>query len=247
MIRRLSTLLAGCAGSTRFIFSLMRSEDRSLIQRLRSRKLTYLSRQRLHSLADTCRAIEKSGLEGIIVEAGCALGGSTILIASVKGRDRPMRVYDVFGVIPPPTAADPAEVHERYRTIIAGLSKGIGGNRYYGYEPNLYQIVQDNLMGFGIMCDLHNVSLIPGLLQESMVVNQPIAFAHIDVDWYEPVKTCLERIVPHLVTGGSVILDDYHDWGGCRKAVDEYFHSARGRFDWNDRFGSLQITRVANG
>jgi asparagine synthase (glutamine-hydrolysing) len=55
-----------------------------------------------------------------------------------------------------------------------------------------------------------------------MVIEQPVAFAHIDVDWYEPVLTSLKRIFPHLVVGGSIILDDYHDWGGCRKATENF-------------------------
>ncbi|MEY4519181.1 MAG: hypothetical protein RLZZ499_1780 [Cyanobacteriota bacterium] len=55
-----------------------------------------------------------------------------------------------------------------------------------------------------------------------MVVEQPVAFAHIDVDCYKPVLTSLKRIFPNLVVGGSITLDDYHDWGGCRKATDEF-------------------------
>ena len=69
------------------------------------------------------------------------------------------------------------------------------------------------------------MSLIKGLVQDTMRIDQPVAFAHVDVDWYEPVLTCLQRVFPKLVEGGSIILDDYHDWGGCRKATDEYIAS----------------------
>ncbi len=67
-----------------------------------------------------------------------------------------------------------------------------------------------------------------------MKIEQPVAFAHIDVDWYEPVITSLERIFPKLVIGGSIVLDDYHDWGGCRKAVDEYLSRVPGEFIFNE-------------
>jgi asparagine synthase (glutamine-hydrolysing) len=49
-----------------------------------------------------------------------------------------------------------------------------------------------------------------------------IAFAHIDCDWYEPVRLCLERIYPILSIQGYLVLDDYYDYGGCKKAVDEF-------------------------
>jgi asparagine synthase (glutamine-hydrolysing) len=55
--------------------------------------------------------------------------------------------------------------------------------------------------------------------------------AHIDADWYEPVKTCVERIEPHLSPGGVLVIDDYGHWSGCRKAVDEYFADKRDRYD----------------
>jgi len=218
--------------------------ERELISRIRSKKLTYLSDLKLASIIDTCKNIEDSGLPGIFLEAGCALGGSTIVISSLKRHDRPLFVYDVFGMIPPPTKEDTPDVHDRYKTIVAGKSKGIAGEKYYGYEENLYEIVQSNLNSFGINGEEQSVSLIKGLLQDTMEIDQPVAFAHVDVDWYDPVMTCLKRVFPNLVVGGSIILDDYHDWGGCRKATDEYLREVAGQFVLDDRASSMKITRI---
>ena len=220
--------------------------DWGLVDRLRSMNLTYLSDARLASLCSTCRAIEQACLPGVFIEAGCALGGSTVLISTVKSHVRPLLVYDVFGMIPPPSDEDPQEVHERYRAIVTGVSKGIGGDKYYGYEANLRELVRANLQAFAVDCEAQSVSLIMGLLQDTMVIDQQVAFAHIDVDWYEPVMTCLQRILPRLVPGGSVILDDYHDWAGCRKAADEYLRGWPGHFCLDDSAGSMKITRVAS-
>jgi Macrocin-O-methyltransferase (TylF) len=219
-------------------------EDRELIDEIRSKKLTYLSDRRLFSLLNTCRATEESNLPGIFLEAGCALGGSAILIATTKNDERPFFIYDVFGMIPPPTKEDTQDVHDRYRTIVEGKSTGIGGDKYYGYQENLYDVVQSNLKLFGINCEERSVSLIKGLVQDTMKINQPVAFAHVDVDWYEPVMTCMRRIFPNLVLGGSIILDDYHDWGGCRKAVDEYLREVAGQFVLDDSAHSLKVTRM---
>lgn len=217
--------------------------ERDLVTRIRAAKLTYLTDSKLASLAQTCRQIEAEQVQGEFIEAGCALGGSAILIASVKATARPFSIYDVFGMIPAPTQEDTPDVHERYRTIVEGKSVGIDGNPYYGYEPDLYEIVQGNLKRFGVDIAAQQVQLVKGLLQQTLQPTRSIAFAHIDVDWYDPVKVCLERLFPRLSVGGSIVLDDYHDWGGCRKATDEYLRTVSGQFSLDDTAGSLKITR----
>lgn len=246
MLPGIKKYLRRIAGLTtnKAVLSGLASTEHELITRIRAERLTYLSDKKLVSLAQTCRSIEVANLPGIFLEAGCALGGSAILLAQMKSPKRPLFIYDVFGMIPPPTKDDTQDVHERYKTIIEGKSKGIGGDKYYGYEENLYEIVQSNLKSFGINCEEQAVSLIKGLIQETLIINQPVAFAHVDVDWYEPVMTCLKRIFPNLVIGGSIILDDYHDWGGCRKAADEYLQEVSGQFVLDDIAGSMKITKV---
>jgi asparagine synthase (glutamine-hydrolysing) len=219
-------------------------EERELISQIRLRNLTYLSDERLASLASTCRSIEDANLPGIFLEAGCALGGSAILIASLKRYQRPFLIYDVFGMIPSPTKEDTQDVHDRYRTIVERKSRGIGGDTYYGYLDNLYEVVQSNLRSFGVNIEEQTVILIKGLVQETMKIDQPVAFAHIDVDWYSPVMASLIQIFPNLVVGGNVILDDYHDWGGCRKAADQYLRGVVGQFSLDDSAGSMRITRI---
>jgi asparagine synthase (glutamine-hydrolysing) len=66
------------------------------------------------------------------------------------------------------------------------------------------------------------------------------------VYWYLPVKICLERIFPMLVIGGSLIIDDYYDWGGCQKATDEYLKKVEGHYNLNKTSGVLTITKINN-
>jgi asparagine synthase (glutamine-hydrolysing) len=147
-------------------------------------------------------------------------------------------------MIPEPTVEDTREVHARYRKIAEGRSKGIRGDRYYGYQGDLYEIVLTNLRRFGIDLEAQAVTLIKGLVQDTMKIEEPVALAHIDVDWYAPVLTCLRRIFPSLVVGGSIILDDYHSWGGCRRAADEFLREIEGQFELDDEAGSLGIIKV---
>jgi len=246
MLPRIRRHLRSIAGSRRRRATLsgLTSRERELLSRIQSSRLTYLSDVKLASIASTCRSIEDAGLPGVFLEAGCALGGSAILIASLKSFDRPLFIYDVFGLIPPPTEEDSHDVHDRYRTIVEGKARGIGGEGYYGYVDNLFDVVHSNLESFGINCVEQSVSLVKGLVQETMRIEQPVSFAHIDVDWYEPVMTCLKVVFPNLVVGGSIILDDYHDWSGCRKATDEYLRGVVGQFVLNDSAGSLKVTKL---
>lgn len=120
----------------------------------------------------------------------------------------------------------------------------MGGDKYYSYEENLFEVVQSNLKNFKIDSEKQSVLLVKGLVQDTMKINQPVAFAHVDVDWYEPVKICLEFIFPNIVVGGGIIFDDYHDWGGCRNAADEYLQKIVGQFVLDDSAGSMKITKT---
>lgn len=230
---------------TKQVLSTLPSEEKELIQKIRDKKLTYLSVIKLHNILKTCKALEASKTEGIFLEAGCALGGSSILISKIKTKKRPCYIYDVFGMIPPPTKEDTSDVHERYKTIVEGKSTGLGGDKYYGYEDSLFEKVQQNLKDFDIDLEKDSVSMIKGLVQETMdLETTKVAFAHIDVDWYDPVMTCLQRIWPRLSVGGSIILDDYFVWGGCTKATDEFLIEITGQYQLDDSSQSLKITKL---
>lgn len=193
-----------------------------IVAEVRVRNLTYLSLPALNDLWRAARSVEDPKREGVIIEAGCALGGSAIVMATAKSKDRPMYVYDVFGTIPPPSVADGEDVHERYETIRKGEAKGLHGDRYYGYEDDLRQRVTDNFSACGVEVGQASVQLVQGLFADTIVGTEPVALAHIDGDWYESVRTCLERIAPRLTPGGVMVIDDYDAWSGCRTAVDEF-------------------------
>jgi hypothetical protein len=193
-----------------------------LAQEVRRRRLTYLSTEALLDLRQAVAHAERAGVPGTVVEAGCALGGSTILLASGKSPDRRMAVYDVFGTIPPPSERDGDDVHERYAEIAAGKAQGIQGDAYYGYEQGLKDKVSQTLANFGFPCEKNAIDLIEGLFEDTMNPDWPVAVAHVDGDWYDSVTVCLERLWPRLSSGGVIIIDDYDAWTGCRRAVDDF-------------------------
>ncbi len=213
------------------------------IRRVREEQLTYLSEERLRRLAELCLAGCDNGVEGVLVETGCALGGSSIVLAAAKEQDRPLWIYDVFGMIPPPSDKDGEDVHLRYQTIREGKSEGIGGDPYYGYLGDLRGKVAASFRELGYPLETNAVTLVQGLLQESLAIVRPVSLAHIDVDWYDSVRTSLERIEPWLSPGGAIVIDDYADWSGCRRASDEYFSRLRGGYRFDGSAGSLVVVK----
>lgn len=214
----------------------------AVMEQVRAEKLTYLDKAALRTLVTAVRDLEAAGVPGLVLEAGTARGGSAIAMAAAKAADRPMRVYDVFGMIPPPGHRDGADVHARYETIRRGQSTGVGGEVYYGYREDLRGEVTDSFARLGVPLDAHAVELVQGLFEDTLVVDGPVALAHLDGDWYDSTMVCLERIVPHLSVGGRIVVDDYDMWSGCRRAVDDYFAGRAGfRFE---RRGRLHVVRV---
>ena len=212
--------------------------------KVRDENLSYGKDAQLLQLLSSVRATASSG--ALLIEAGCARGGSSILMCAMKSRARALRVYDVFDMIPPPTDVDGQDMKKRYAEIASGAAVGIGGTKYYLYESDLQAVVEDNFRRLGFPIGEHNVQLIKGKAQDTVVVNEPVALAHIDVDWHEPVTACLERIMSNLIIGGSVAVHAYLDWSGARKAVDDYFakHGRVGlKFDTSA--GHMFITRLS--
>ena len=219
------------------------ADQKTLVNQIRDGRLTYLPKAKLAKIVEICERLDNTKTPGMFLEAGCALGGSAIMIAKLKDPARPLSVYDVFDMIPPPGEQDGEDVHERFEIIRSGKSQGLGGDTYYGYEENLFDKVKQNFADFDVDLESQNVSLVKGLVQDTMKIDEPVAFAHIDVDWYDPVMHCLNQITPNLSQGGVIVLDDYFDWSGCRKATDEFLKTHGDKFSLDGTPGSLCLTR----
>jgi asparagine synthase (glutamine-hydrolysing) len=197
-------------------------EGLKLAKKIRAHRLTFLEIGALLDLRDRAKQIDAEQIPGVIVEAGCALGGSAIMLAGSKSRSRALEVYDVFGMIPPPSRQDGQDVQARFEAIARGKAKGFAGDTYYGYQADLKRKVADSFAKLGVPPGEHAVTLVEGLFEDTIRPAGPIALAHIDGDWYESVKVCLDRIWPALSPGGVMVIDDYDAWSGCRTAVDEF-------------------------
>ncbi len=220
------------------------SSSLSTIYKVKSLKLSYLTKDALLDLSNEVKRIENEQVDGKIIEAGCALGGSTVIIAQAKNKARLFEAYDVFGMIPPPSKNDGKDVHERYATIKKGKAIGINGEEYYGYKDNLQQQVANTLTDFNVPEKQHNIKLIKGLFENTLKVQDAVALAHIDCDWYDSVFFCLHTIAPVLAVNGKFIMDDYYDWSGCRDATDVFFNDKKEQYTFTKHNNKLHIKKI---
>jgi len=173
---------------------------------------TMCSNARLRGLYRATRHIPEAGLKGDIVECGTARGGSAALMGLVMrefgGSQRRLFVFDTFEGLPPPTEEDPD----------FDIASG-----YTGTCLGTLEDVENTFRNFGI---INNTVFVKGLFQDTLRSTpiSSIALLHIDGDWYDSVKTCLNELYDKVEIGGTIQIDDFGFWKGARKAVTEFFN-----------------------
>ncbi|WP_291295611.1 TylF/MycF/NovP-related O-methyltransferase [Elioraea sp.] len=209
---------------------MLRGRTGQLVDAVREEGLTFLVEARFDVLRRCLAAADDRAVPGDVVEAGVAAGGSAIVLASLARPRRRFAGFDVFGMIPPPGELDSPDAHARHAIIRERRAEGIAGRPYYGYVDDLHGEVVAAFARHGIAVDGTDVKLVRGLFGETMPAELPerIAFAHLDCDWYDPVLTVLRAVAPRVPPGGSIVLDDYGDYGGCRRAVTDFLADAPG-------------------
>ena len=181
---------------------------------------TMTSLERLMTLYQICHHVERRGLEGDLVECGVWRGGSAGIMAAVNLKHgasrRNLWLYDSFEGIPEPRPEDGVEA-ARFADGRAGGAM-ISTNKLVAAESSVLELLAKLNFPSG------NTRIMKGWFQDTVPRSHPnqIAVLRLDGDWYESTKVCMEHLYPHVVEGGVVIIDDYGDWEGCKKAIDEY-------------------------
>jgi hypothetical protein len=158
-------------------------------------------------------------LRGEIVELGVFKGNS--LFRWIKFRSllsntysRKIIAFDVFGEFPETNFDD--DKKERNLFI-----KETGGGRGIELEELEELLAKQKLN--------ENVELIKGDALETLpkyLIDNPqlkISLLHIDLDIYEPTSLALKLLYKRVVKGGIIIFDDYGDFAGANKAIDDFF------------------------
>lgn len=176
-------------------------------------RYTMIKPPRLRVLWELSRRVDVENVPGALVECGTWNGGSAAVM--VFPQKRPLRrdvwLFDSYEGLPPPTDEDGRYANEEYY--------------YKGRLRADPKLVQEVFQRLDIWSD--RVHIRKGWFQDTFPVTPilEIAVLHIDADWYESVKLCLETYYGSVVPGGFVVFDDYGSWEGCKKAVDEFMEA----------------------
>jgi O-methyltransferase len=167
---------------------------------------TMVAKPRLVALYELTGDVLTKEIPGDIVECGVCNGGTAAVLAHVtKESDKKVHLFDSFVGLPEPTEKDGEEADGWEGKCLGSVEK--------------VEEVMRKLDLWG-----SRVKLYKGWFEETFPTADipSISLLHIDADWYESVKLCLETFYDKVETGGFVVLDDYGHWEGCRKAFDEF-------------------------
>jgi O-methyltransferase len=164
-------------------------------------------------IANLLLAHKYRGTNGCVIECGTWRGGMIAGISEVLGPDRPYFLFDSFEGLPAAKPIDgEAALHWQADT------------KSDHYHNNCTAPVERAQRAMTIS-RADNYRIVEGWFDQtlpSFVPPQPIAILRLDADWYDSTITCLKYLYPFLAPKGIVLIDDYHTWDGCSKAVHDY-------------------------
>ena len=194
-------------------------ENKDLIEFIGDYSLTPLIRR--WTLIKSLHYINKNKMIGDIVECGIWRGGNLFLAKKIQDKyyneiKRKFYGFDTFEGMPQPSAYDGEKINKIYQSF---KDKN---------EPWTKASLDDvKNSSKKLFSDINQFNFIKGKVEETLLdkKNLPnkISLLRLDTDLYESTKIELEILYPLLVEKGILIIDDYGDFQGCRKAVDEYF------------------------
>jgi cephalosporin hydroxylase/predicted SAM-dependent methyltransferase len=171
---------------------------------------------RLLSLYDLGKSICERDVPGNFVECGVAAGGTSALLASViklhSKRNRSLYSCDTFTGLPD---VSPFDKHAG----VNAQDMGWGAGTCSAPSDSLRKVCEK----LGVM-DI--VEPVEGLFADTLPKIRghigPIAFLHMDGDWYSSTRDILENLFDQVVDGGVIQIDDYGYWEGCKQAIEEF-------------------------
>jgi O-methyltransferase len=184
---------------------------------------TFCSYKRLKNIWMLAEMIEKNKTKGAFVECGVWKGGCAaimVYIAQKYNSKRKIYLFDSFEGLPEPTQKDGK------RAIFYSNGKSQGKLKSIKKAIGKLAEVQHILFST-LKLKRKYVYFYKGWFQFTIPkyknkVRQ-IAILRLDADWYESTKTCLNEFYNQVIPGGFVILDDYENWPGSKRALDEFF------------------------
>ena len=164
----------------------------------------------VYQMRDHIETLNNEALQGAIVETGSWKGGLGAYMA-LFGRDT--WLFDSFEGLP--------ELTEKDRDIAE--PKGLALNEKTGYIAVSEEYAKTIAHKLGT-----TPHIIKGWFSDTLPRYKeeigPIALLRLDGDTYSSTMEALTILYDNVVKGGIVVVDDYHDFSGCREALYNFFN-----------------------
>jgi O-methyltransferase len=191
---------------------------------------TMVGLKRLRNVRKCVESVIAEGIAGDLIETGSWRGGVTIYMRAILAAhgvtDRVVWVADSFQGLPPPDAANPADLdsllHTRNELAIS------------------VETVKANFRKYDLLDD--QVRFLEGFFEDTLPNSPvgPLAVLRLDGDMYSSTMVALDSLYDKLSVGGYVIIDDFGAIPACRKAVEDF----RGRRSITDEVQRIDYTGV---
>jgi O-methyltransferase len=159
-------------------------------------------------------------VDGAVVECGTWRGGMVAGLAVVLENERRHYILiDSFEGMPPPRDID--------GEAALAWSKDVTGPEYHdnsrASEGDVHQAMALAKTSHYEVRRGWFDAIVPVLAAEG----PKIALLRLDGDWYDSTIVCLRNLVPLVVSGGMVVVDDYDAYDGCSLAVHDYLSETK--------------------
>jgi O-methyltransferase len=185
---------------------------------------TMTSYERMVTLWQQVRYLDRAGIDGGLVECGTWRGGAMGMMALAHlasgAPSRTLHLFDSFEGLPEPDEDKDREMAVDYASGKAGGALQSIGRCVGPLEDN--QRLLNEIIGYPEALTKYHVGWFQDTVPAAASEMGAIALLRLDGDWYESTKVCLESLSPQVSSGGIVVIDDYGKWPGCRQAVDEF-------------------------
>lgn len=157
-------------------------------------------------------------LPGAIIDCGVFKGTSLVRFAGFRdlfGNAYSHKIigFDTFGDFPETEFEKDKKYRKRFISNAGGESISV---------EQLQQVLKHKGVNDNIELVAGDINkTVPEYVEKNS--NLKISLLNLDTDIYEPAVTILEHLYPRLVKGGILLLDDYGEFPGETKAVDDYF------------------------
>lgn len=166
-----------------------------------------VDKRELTSVIRECQRVISSEVAGDVVEFGCYVGTTSVYLAKLVQLPRALYLYDSFDGLPDKTALDESPAGMQFRTGELKASR---------------KVLVHNLRRANVTMPHIKKAWFSDL--DPKDVPETIAFAFLDGDYYESVRTPLKLIEKKLSPGAVIVVDDYVNEAlpGAARAVNEW-------------------------